>query len=451
VTTTAIIDAQMPTIVYLSEGRAIRVADPGMTVLDVAIAEKIPHFRECGGHGRCTTCRVRIVDGIQNVLPRTQCEAGVADARGWDRFTRLACQTRVCGDVSLEPLIKSCADVTRMQVEESAIAAPQEKTLAVLFCDIRDFTPFVEKNLAYDVLHILNRFFKAVGDPILMNNGVIYQYVGDQIVGLFGLGGDAAEKSCLDALRAGFGMLGALDALNTELSNEFAMTLEIGIGAHCGALIAGMIGHPSHRQFSVIGDAMNIASRIEGANKMFGTRFLVSEVLFDHVPHALLQMRRTQAVLKGRHGPVQLVEPIGFGSPDGTLLVQSTIGALMEHQQRFTQELYRRLFELLPQARALFHGDMANQGQMLSHMLQFLVYAMGRPETMRLGLRELGRRHVGYGVPAEYYPSFRQAFLDAARTVLGDRHSPQVEKAWAETLDMIIDAMNGPRQARGAN
>jgi class 3 adenylate cyclase len=259
----------LPVLVFSSAGRAVAVADPRMTVLDVAIAEKIPHFRECGGHGRCTTCRVRIIDGMQNVLPRTPCEAGVAATLGWDSSTRLACQTRVSGDVSLEPLIRSCADVSRMQVEE-ATAAPQEETLAVLFCDIRDFTPFVEKHLAYDVLHILNRFFKAVGDPILMNNGVIYQYVGDQIVGLFGLGGDAADKSCLDALRAGFGMLGALDQLNTELSNEFDMTLDIGIGAHCGALVAGMIGHPNHRQFAVIGDAMNIASRIEGANKMFG-------------------------------------------------------------------------------------------------------------------------------------------------------------------------------------
>lgn len=443
----ATVDAPVPTVTYLGDGRALRVADPRMTVLELAIDQKIPHFRECGGHGRCTTCRIRIVDGIENVLPRTPCEVKVADALHWDRFTRLACQTRVCGDVSVESLIRSCADVARVQVEESSVAQPQEKTLAVLFCDIRDFTPFVEKNLAYDVLHILNRFFKAVGNAILMNNGVIHQYVGDQIVGLFGLGGDAAEKSCLDALRAGFGMLATVDELNTELAKEFSMTLEIGIGAHCGPLIAGMVGHPSHRQFSVIGDAMNIASRIEGANKMFGTRYLISESLFDHLPQVPLQMRRTQAVLKGRHGPVKLVEPIGFGSPDGTLLVQSTIGILMEQQQRFTQALYRRLFERLPRAKGLFRGDMASQGQMLAHMLQFLVYAMGRPETMRLGLRELGRRHAGYGVAAADYPFFRQAFLEAARTVLGDRGTPQVEKAWADTLDMIIVAMLDPPEA----
>ncbi len=94
----------------------------------------------------------------------------MADALRWDEFTRLACQTRVCGDVTLERLVKSSADVSRLQVEEASIAPSEERTLAVLFCDIREFTPFVDAHLAYDVVHILNRFFKAAGDAILINN-----------------------------------------------------------------------------------------------------------------------------------------------------------------------------------------------------------------------------------------------------------------------------------------
>ena len=434
----------MTTIVYVGEDKAMPVADPTMTILDVSIAHKIPHVRACGGHGRCTTCRVRICDGIQNVSARTPREVEVADALRWDGFTRLACQTRVSGDVTLERLIKTPADVSSLQVEEASIAPPEERTLAVLFCDIRDFTPFVDAHLAYDVVHILNRFFKAVGDAILINNGVIYLYVGDQIIGLFGVGGDPPEKSCLDTIRAGLGILAALDDLNAELLDEFGTKLEIGIGAHFGPLIVGMMGHPDHRQFTVIGDAMNIASRIEGANKTLGTRFLISEALFNQVPQAPVEVRRTQVVLKGKHGAFQLVEPIGFAAPDSALLVQSTIGVLLQHQKRFTQDLYRRLFALAPQAEGLFRGDMESQGQMLSHMMQFLVHAMSRPEIMTLGLRDLGRRHDGYGVASEYYPAFRQAFLESARGILGERHTPQVEKAWADTIDMIIKSMRGP-------
>lgn len=435
----------MPSIIYAGDDRTTPVADPAMTILDVSLAHKIPHFRECGGHGRCTTCRVRIRDGIQHVSPRTAREIAVADALRWDSFTRLACQTRVSGDVTLERLIKSSADASRLQLEAVAVAPSEERTLAVLFCDIRDFTPFVDAHLAYDVVHILNRFFKAVGDAILVNNGVIYQYVGDQIIGLFGVGGDPPEKSCLDAIRAGLGMLAALNGLNAELAGEFGTTLDVGIGAHCGPLIVGMMGHPDHRQFTVIGDAMNVASRIEGANKTLGTRFLVSQSLFDRVPHAPVEVRHAQAALKGKLDTVSLVEVTGFTAPDSALLVQSTIGVLLQHQQGFTRDLYRRLFAAAPDAKALFHGDMESQGQMLSHMLQFLVHAMSRPDTMTLGLRDLGRRHDGYGVAAEHYPAFREAFLGAARAALGAKHTPEVERAWAGTIDMIMGSMHGPR------
>jgi hemoglobin-like flavoprotein len=194
----------------------------------------------------------------------------------------------------------------------------------------------------------------------------------------------------------------------------------------------------------VVGDAINIASRIEDANKTLGTRFLVSQVLFDHIPQPPVEVRKTQAVLKGRHGAFPLVEPIGFAAPDTSLLVQSTIGVLMQHQARFTQDLYRRLFVLAPAAKALFRGDMDSQGQMLSHMMQFLVHAMSRPEIMKLSLRDLGRRHDAYGVAAEYYPAFRQAFLESAGGVMGERHTPEVEKAWGDTIDMIIASMHDP-------
>jgi hemoglobin-like flavoprotein len=80
---------------------------------------------------------------------------------------------------------------------------------------------------------------------------------------------------------------------------------------------------------------------------------------------------------------------------------------------------------------------------MLAHMVQFLVHTMSRPEIMTLGLRDLGRRHVGYGVAPEYYPAFRRAFLESAREVLGERHTPHVEKAWADTIDTIVETMLG--------
>ena len=270
--------------------------------------------------------------------------------------------------------------------------------MAILFCDIRDFTQFADRTLPYDVVHILNRFFTKLGEPILLNNGVIYQYVGDEIIGLFGVGDDPAAQSCLGAIRAGLGMLDALHDLNTELSAEFGITFDIGIGAHFGHVIVGQMGHPSCRQFAAIGDPVNIASRIQGVNKTLGTKFLVSEDLFTQILRAPIDGRKMQAVLKGKNGTFHLMEVLGFISPDPALLVQKTMGIILQQQGRFTDELYKRVFALAPAARTLFRGNLEIQGQMLAHTLQFLVYAMSRRENMALGLLDLGQRHAGYGV-----------------------------------------------------
>ncbi len=286
---------------YQCAGRVVSVDDPKTTILATSIKHKIPHFHECGGHARCTTCRVRILDGIQHVSTPTATEKRLAVASGWDDFTRLACQTRVTGDVTIQRLIRTAAEVSRLQIETLPSGTGEERPLAILFCDMRNFTPFVETHFAYDVVHIMNRFFTALGEPILLNNGLIYQYVGDEITGLFGVGKDTPEQSCLAAVRAGIGMIEALERLNPELERDFDTELAIGIGIHFGPTIVGRVGHPSHQQFAVIGDAVNVASRIQATNKTLGTTLLISENVLAQLSEGILQTGKSTAVsLKGK-------------------------------------------------------------------------------------------------------------------------------------------------------
>jgi adenylate cyclase len=105
----------MAEILYADDERTVPVVDPNLTILETSIAHKVPHARECGGNARCTTRRVRILDGVQHVLPRTHLEALVAQARGWDSSARLACQTRVAGDVTVRRLIRTGADIASLQ------------------------------------------------------------------------------------------------------------------------------------------------------------------------------------------------------------------------------------------------------------------------------------------------------------------------------------------------
>src|SRR5436190_23946895 len=130
------IPARPPRVTYCDADLVVEVKGPEETILGLSQRHRIPHMSECGGHARCTTCRVRCLDGLANLSPRTEAERAIAEARQWDPFTRLACQTRVHGDVIVERIIRSPADATRIRVEESGLQRGREVSLVTLFCDL---------------------------------------------------------------------------------------------------------------------------------------------------------------------------------------------------------------------------------------------------------------------------------------------------------------------------
>jgi len=412
------------------------------TLLDISLANRIPHLRECGGNGRCTTCRVRIMEGLAHVSPRTAIEEKVAESRKWDETTRLACQTYVTGDVTLQRLIRTSAEVSGLQIETVLSETGEERQLAVLFCDMRQFTPFAERHLAHDVVHVLNRFFSALGEPVLLNNGVIYQYVGDELTALFGVGGGDQTEICTAAVRAGLGMLDAIERLNNELSSEFGMEIAVGVGIHFGPTIVGRVGHPSHQQFAVVGDTVNVASRIQEMNKTLATKLLISEDVFAHLPPGVLSVGKTEvAALKGKRERLTLFEARCFNTPDPTLIVQETIDKILGVDTEFADSFYRRLFTKCPHVRALFKGDPQAQAAMLTHMLKGVVYAVSRPAHLALGLRALGRRHQAYGVAAEHYALVGPVLLATIKERLGEVFTPEVETAWKTVIESILRLM----------
>src|SRR3954451_16703213 len=317
-------EAGRPRVTYFDADRVVEVEGPEETLLGLSQRHRIPHMSECGGGARCTTCRVRCLDGVANLSPRTDAEAPTAEAGGWDPFTRLACQTRVHGDVIVERLIRSPADATRMRAEESGLQRGREVSLVTLFCDLRGFTPLTERSLPYDVVHLLNCYFEAVGEPILNNNGYIDMYVGDAVVAHYGLDGAPPGRSCLDAVRSALLMQRRLEDVNHEVVTEFGVALQIGIGVDLGTAIVGPIGHSSKRQLTAIGDSVNRASRIESATKSCGAQVLVSDEVMDHLGPGVVSPRSFEMELKGKNGLVRLHEVTDFVVPDAPMTVQTT-------------------------------------------------------------------------------------------------------------------------------
>jgi adenylate cyclase len=142
-------------ISYLPDEQELEL-QPAETILQASLRTGIPHTHVCGGNARCSTCRVLILEGLEHCTPRNTREQTLATRLGFDPAIRLACQTTITGDVPLRRLVLDDEDVAvTSQLSGGAIPGTigQEQRLAILFADIRSFTPFAEAMLPYDVIH----------------------------------------------------------------------------------------------------------------------------------------------------------------------------------------------------------------------------------------------------------------------------------------------------------
>jgi adenylate cyclase len=256
-----------------------------------------------------------VVSGHKNLTPRSVQEERLAQRKGFDADIRLACQTRIAGDVKLRRLTLDEYDADLAcsgQLQSSA----REVRLAILFSDIRDFTTFSEGRLPYDTIHLLNRYFYQMGNAILRNEGFIDKYIGDGIMALFGMNTSDPVRNCYNAVAAGMQMMAELEKLNLYLRANYNLEFKIGVGIHYGEVVLGELGHPDRRQVTVIGDNVNMAARIESATKGCGVPLLISDAVKAVLGEQLETGRSFTQELKGKSGTYALNEVLAlYASP----------------------------------------------------------------------------------------------------------------------------------------
>lgn len=306
----------MPYIHYLPDERCIEV-DEGEFILEAALHYNIPHTHVCGKLARCSTCRVLVIEGLENCGERNSAERAISEQLHFAPAIRLACQTQVFDDVTVRRLAIDGEDLNIINDEMKGKVVPnsidQEKQIAILFADIRGFTTFSEKLLPYDVIYVLNRYFRTMGQVISSHDGMINNYMGDGLMALFGLKNsqEAAEQS----VRAALEMIEAMEKFNPHLEMLYQQNLQIGIGIHYGRVVIGEVGSPDNKRVTAIGDAVNLASRIEAANKLFGTTLLISESIYTQVKGQVIVNQSYQVQLPGKSGEYPLYEISGIASP----------------------------------------------------------------------------------------------------------------------------------------
>ncbi|MEP2715307.1 adenylate/guanylate cyclase domain-containing protein [Pseudophaeobacter sp.] len=241
----------------------------GLTLLEISQLNGIPHTSLCGGKGRCTTCRIEVTKGQEDLPPPSSAEARTLKAIKARDNVRLACQIRPTASLSIQRVYQPKG---KRQVHS---AQGVEKTIAVLFLDIRGFTSRSAGLLPYDIVFLLNRFFDAIVPEITKTGGTVDKYMGDGLLALFEM--DNPEHSALAGITA-VGNIGvALARFNRLLASEGEDPVRIGMGLHTGTVVLGEIGTNDNAPRTLIGAAVNAASRLESKTKELGVELLISD------------------------------------------------------------------------------------------------------------------------------------------------------------------------------
>jgi adenylate cyclase len=309
----------MITLSY-GNGRTIKVAK-GLSVLEASLRYNVPHASVCGGRARCSTCRIRIIGDSSTLPAPSQREAFVLGRVGAaDPSVRLACQLRPTDDLSFFQLFTpSTASASAHAAHPQRIG--QERYLVSLFVDMRGSTQLAEKRLPFDTVFIVNRFLAAVSQAVIDCGGAPNQFIGDGMLALFGLTA-APQAACRQAVQAAAKIATNVAELNTFLEHDLHEPIRFGIGIHGGEVIVGDIGYRSHMVFTALGDAVNVAARLQDMTKGFSCEAIISDEV------------RVAAGLDGEELPLEEVEIRGRAEPMSVRLVAraAELSALLDRK-----------------------------------------------------------------------------------------------------------------------
>jgi adenylate cyclase len=287
-----------------NNGRMVRVPR-GLSVLEASLRHNVPHASVCGGRARCSTCRIRIIGDCESLPAPSAREAFVlAQVGAADPSIRLACQLRPTGDLSFFQLF-----MPSLMSANAHASAParigQERYLVSLFVDMRGSTRLAETRLPFDTVFIVNRFLAAVSQAVIASGGQPNQFVGDGMLALFGLAAEPA-LACRQAIAAAGAIAHNVEELNDFLSHDLREPIRFGIGIHGGEVIVGEIGYRDHMVFTALGDAVNVAARLQDMTKSFGCEVIISEAVCAMAGLTAGTPAAREVEIRGRAEPMQV-------------------------------------------------------------------------------------------------------------------------------------------------
>jgi adenylate cyclase len=302
------------------DGREVLVP-AGFTILEASRFAGIPHASVCGGRGRCSTCRVRVIRGAESLPAALAEEVRVLGRVGAPAHVRLACQVRPRRDLSVVPLVPAGVGPGAAVGDGAGDHRDgRELSIAILFADLRGFTRLAERKLPYDVVFILNRYFETVGGAITDAGGLVNQFTGDGVMALFGVD-TGPEDGCRQAVRAAAAMVARVHEMSRTLADDLATPLRLGIGIHAGPAVVGQMGYATTTYLTAVGDTVHVAARLEALTKEYGAELVLSEEVAGLAGLDVSDHARHELTVRNREAPLAI-----FVAPSAGRLAERLAG-----------------------------------------------------------------------------------------------------------------------------
>jgi adenylate cyclase len=270
----------------------------GLSILEASRWAGIPHESVCGGRGRCSTCRVRILEGTDKLVPPDILEQRTLRRIGAAPNVRLACQVRPVNAVTVEPLVHpQHAAANQAMRFDAAIGGGAEIEIAAMFVDIRGSTELAQGRLPYDALFLFDRYIQVVTGAIRAQGGHITSIAGDGVMSVFGMDRQATARG---ALKSALGVWSGVDSLNADLASELSTSLNIGIGLHFGTAVVGWVTHNETKSLQFLGDTGNVAAKLEAQSKTLNCKLVVSLAALDAASVSAKTLETTAVPIPGR-------------------------------------------------------------------------------------------------------------------------------------------------------
>ena len=179
----------------------------------------------------------------------------------------------------------------------------ERKSVTILFADLQGFTAITEKLEPEVLMRILSGYFSSMSEAVNSHHGHLNRFIGDGLVALFGAL-DENPWQTRDAVEASLAMRSNLAAYNRTLAAEGLPTIAFGVGINCGVVVVGVVGHDTLLQFDVIGDAVNVAARVEQLTRTLGTDILVTDEVKQTLADQYVMREMPPTVVKGKSAPI---------------------------------------------------------------------------------------------------------------------------------------------------